>query len=124
MIMKVLTILFLFVSSLTYSQKKVQVKSKVDIVYENFQDTVFSGYQNSIFLKGVSDLKGITVEAIGGSVTLIDKVKKQYNVIPGRVKSIEIVVKKGGKEILRKKAVVSVLQGEQLEYLKKKNSGN
>jgi hypothetical protein len=122
--MKVLTILFLFVSTLFYSQNKVQVKSKVEIVFENFQDTIFRGYDNPIYIKGISDLKGITVEAVGASVKIGNKEKKQYILIPGVGKTAEIIVKKNGKELVRKTIIVTVLQGKQLEYLKKKNSGN
>jgi hypothetical protein len=122
--MKFLLVFFLFISLQTFAQKKVNVKSKVEIVFENFQDTIFRGYDNPIYLKGISDLKGITVEASGASVKIGNKEKKQYILIPGAGKTAEIVVKKNGKEVVRKTIIVTVLQGKQLEYLKKKNLEN
>lgn len=120
--MKVLTVLFLFVSSLTYSQNKVQVKSKISIDFEAFTDTVFVGYTNIMTLKGISDMKGITVEGVGASISVRDKSKKQYNLIShSNVLRVDIIVKRNKKEIYRKIVVNSVLKGEQLEYLKKKN---
>lgn len=122
--MKFLLVFFLLIGVQTFAQKKVSIKSKVEIVFENFQDTIFRGYDNPIYLKGISDLKGITVEASGASVKIGNKEKKQYILIPGVGKTAEIIVKKNGKEVLRKTIIVTVLQGKQLEYLKKKNLEN
>jgi hypothetical protein len=122
--MKFLLVFFLLIGVQTFAQKKVSIKSKVEIVFENFQDTIFRGYDNPFYLKGISDLKGITVEASGASVKIGNKEKKQYILIPGVGKTAEIVVKKNGKEVVRKTIIVTVLQGKQLEYLKKKNLEN
>ncbi|MES2589090.1 MAG: hypothetical protein V4622_08925 [Bacteroidota bacterium] len=114
-------ILFLFFTSISYSQNKVKVVSKVSIEFENFKDTVFRGFQNAIYLKGLSDLKGITIEGINATVSLSNKERKMFLVIPSRAsKTCELIVKKNNKEIYRRNVVISNLGGKQLEILEKK----
>lgn len=117
--MKFLVFVCLFISSISLSQ------NNVSITFENFQDTIFRGFDNPIYLKGVKDLKGLVIVAEGASISLIDEKSKKYILKPSSSsKNCTLVVTKNKKEILRKQIVISNLQGRQLEILKNKTKTN
>lgn len=108
------------ICSFSFSQKTVKLKNDVKIEFESLiKDTIFSGYQNIIYIKGISDFAGITIEGKNSTITVDKTNNEKFIVIPlATAKEDYIVIKKNGKEIKKQKVIIAVMTKDTAKRLK------